>query len=228
MCYCRNIETLPQFSIKQIRVGLATKGLSLGKLETILPTNPGIKIIFSTTYSRRRVWYENPTPEGTFSFTLRYGNSGLLLDIQREGEEWVSTYALEKRESNLKPGTYRYYFKDHYSQEGTIFEKLYYLPEVREFVSRSVLNSHRVRYAEQRKGHKDRYFASPGKIPEGKDLRYRKRHYRGKETPFWRRYTSMVEESEYKWYLLSIGGGYASGLIPPEVERQIKEEYRRI
>jgi hypothetical protein len=58
-------------------------------------------------------------------------------------------------------------------------------------------------------------------------LRYRKSHYRGKITPFWDRYQRLSEERDWKITEYTIGRGFASGVIDPEVEMEIKEEYRK-
>ena len=58
-------------------------------------------------------------------------------------------------------------------------------------------------------------------------MRYRKSHYRGKITPFWDRYQRLSEERDWKITEYTIGRGFASGVIDPEVEMEIKEEYRK-
>ena len=223
MCYPRNIESLPTFGIKTLRTQLQREGYSLGKIDSLLSSGGFVQI--SQNWTQTDSWGERKVLLSVEIY-LRKDENGLYLETHRGDLRLGERYYLEKRESNLKPGTFRYYFADPFTP-GTLCEKLYYLPDVGEFLPRSILSSHRVRYSQQRKGHSDRYFFSPKHIPEGKELRYRKSHYRGKITPFWDRYQRLSEERDWKITEYTIGRGFASGIIDPEIEREVKEEYRK-
>ena len=225
MCYPRNIESLPTFGIKTLRKVLQGEGYSLGRVDSVLRPSSGDSVKMSQNWTERDSWGQR-RPLLSVDMYLRKDERGLYLETLRGDLRLGERYYLVKRESNLKPGTYRYYFADPFSP-GTLCEKLYYLPDVGEFLPRSILSSHRVRYSQQRKGHKERYYFSPKHIPEGKELRYRKTHYRGKSTPFWRRYQELTEERDWRFVEYTIGNGFASGIISPDIEREVKEEYRK-
>ncbi len=105
-------------------------------------------------------------------------------------------YYLVAKESNLKPGTYRYYFIDPYTdKEPGLCTKLYLYRGV--FYPRSILQSYGVLYKQQREGHTRRYvWTFYSRVPRWEDMRRRKSHYRGKETPVWRRYNYLCEEGD--------------------------------
>lgn len=228
MCYYWSIEDLPTLGIKSLRETLRKGGYTLGGVESALRPDSGDRVEFSLSWSKTHRLSGNTTSLGTAKIVLRRDSEGLVMDIYRGENTWSTPYRLVRRESNLLPGSYRYYISDPFSQGDSVCEKLYYLPVIGEFVPRSVLNSHRVRYSFQRKGHRDRLLSSPKGVPEERDLRYRKTHYRGKETPFWRRYRELSEDRDYKTLLFEAGEGYTAGLIPEDMERELREEYFRL
>lgn len=221
MCFHRNIETLPTFGIKVLRKSLREVGYSLGRVEAELRPGERFSRILHYYFVERNIYGREVQTSG--EIVILRDTQGLLLEFNR-GDY---SYRLVRRESNLKRGTFRYYILDPYSPGESLCEKLYYLPGVCEFIPRSILHAHRVRYAQQRKGHSDRYYFSPKHIPEGKELRYRKSHYRGRETPFWRRYRELTEERDWRITEYTIGRGFADGVIPPDLEEEIRLEYMR-
>lgn len=224
MCYPRNMESLPTFGIKTLRTQLRGEGLSLGDLETSPPGS--WDCIKMSLIWRRRDYHNGEAVFFSVEICLRRDQRGLYLDIYRGDLHLGESYRLVRRESNLKPGTFRYYFVDPFTWgRVSLCEKLYLLPDVGEFVPRSVLSSHRVRYSQQRKGHSDRYYSVSRHIPEGKELKYRKTHYRGKETPFWRRLRELQEERDYKITEYTVGTGIGSGIFSPEIESRLRESY---
>ena len=57
--------------------------------------------------------------------------------------------------------------------------------------------------------------------------KYRKSHYRGQITPFWERYKYTQEEKEDRLLEFEVGLGFASGLLPRDLETEILQEYCR-
>ena len=214
MCYSRSVGSLCPFSISILRKSLQKEGDSLGKIDRTL--SPGEKWgkVLNYSFEEKRSGHSVTT---TGKVEIYKDPRGLLLDFNGG----MYRYRLEKRESNLKPGTYRYYFLDPYSPTPSLCEKLYYLPGVCEFVPRSVLWSYGVLYTQQRKGKKARYF-DPRKLPE---TRYRKTHYRGRVTPFWDKYQRLQEEEETRYIEFVVGNGFTSGLVPLDVEREVILDY---
>ena len=234
MCYSQSIESLQSFGIPEITRLLRRQRYTLHKVDSLLDRHPGSKVEATWGWFTTSGLYGERRKSGECVFAIRKDSGGLYLEIrystQKEVKgETVSTpyrlrYDLVKRESNLKPGTYRYYIKDPYSTldgEG-LCTRLYFIPELEEFVPRSVLDSWGVRYRQQRKGHKDRYFFPGTRTPSTK---YRKSHYRGKETPFWRSYRERREEEDYRLLVYYAGTGISRGILPPDLERELLGEY---
>ena len=220
MCYRESVEGLLSFGISDITRGLRRQRKTLNKVDGILSPGSGF-VEYSPEWKISSGGYLNRI-ERKYSCKvyIRKDTSGLFLEIvystQREGDTETEMkhslrYDLTRKESNLKPGTFRYFIKDPYTpgEAGGICTRLYFLPELGEFVPRSILNSWGVRYSNQRRGHKDRYL-HPKKVPS---TRYRKSHYRGEETPFWRSYTERVEVEEYRTMQNLLSMGIGSGLI---------------
>ena len=234
MCYPTSTDNLLSFGIPSINKLLHKEGYTLQSLES--RCRPGTEDganFPSFTWTRTNRWTGEREKLGEVGLFIRRGLGGLYLEIRynirRKGGSWEKMclrYDLVRRESNLKPGTYRYYFRDPYTQGDSLCSQLYLLPEIGEFVPRSVLKSHGVLYAQQRAGHKERYFGGGKRPPE--DIRYRKKHYRGKETPFWRRYQELIEEDNYKWGLLLVGEYWSPEIGSPELAKPLIQEYRRV
>lgn len=234
MCYRISTDNLLSFGINSLTKLLRKEGYSLNSLESQMKPDSQDRVeIPSFTWTRRNKWTGERETLGEVCIRIRKGLGGLCLEILysvrrngKTGESMCLRYDLVRRESNLKPGTYRYYFRAPYSQEESLCSKLYLLPDIGEFVPRSVLKSYGVLYAQQRAGHKERFFGGGKRPPE--NIRYRKRHYRGKETPFWRRYNELVEEDNYKWGLLLVGEYWTPQIGSPELAQPLIQEYRRV
>ena len=233
MCYRISTENLLSFGIPSITRLLRKEGYSLHSLDSRLRPDSLDRVeIPSYTWTRTNSWTGERKVLGEVCIRIRKGLGGLCLEVEysvrKEGRPWDKMclrYDLVRRESNLKPGTFRYYFADPYSPGG-LCSRLYLLPDLWEFVPRSVLKRYGVLYAQQRAGHKERYFGGGKRPPE--NIRYRKKHYRGKETPFWRRYQELVEEDNYKWGLLTIGEWWSPEFGSPEIAEELRREYWRI
>ena len=233
MCYSKSVSGLFSFGIPEITRLLRRRRYTLNKIDSVFTPTPGNFVEVPYSWTQRDRLSGTQKKSGEIKVYVRKDTSGLYLDLQYtvlhpDGKrDPVSLrYDLVRRESNLKPGTYRYYIKDPYSPDGVgICTRLYFIPELGEFVPRSVLTSWRVRYSQQRKGHKDRYFYPGTKTP---DPKYRKTHYRGQETPFGRRSRELREEREYRDSLSLVGMGYGVGLIPREEEWELIREYCRV
>lgn len=235
MCYSKSVSELYSYGIPEITRALRRQRYTLHKIDSVFTPAPGNYVECTPTWTQRDRLSGGKKKAGEMKVYIRKDTSGLYLDIRYsisypDGKRVPVSlrYDLVRRESNLKPGTYRYYIKDPYSPkdpEGGICTRLYFLPELGEFVPRSILTSWRVRYSQQRKGHKDRYFYPGINTP---DPKYRKTHYRGKETPFGRRSRELQEEKQYRDTLSLVGMGYASGLIDRGEERELLREYCRV
>lgn len=233
MCYSKSVSELRSYGIPEITRGLRRQRYTLHKIDLLFKPDSGDKVELSPSWTQRDRLSGGQKKSGEIKVYIRKDSSGLYMDLQytlsfADGKKNPVSlrYDLVRRESNLKPGTYRYYIKDPYSQDGEgMCTRLYFIPELGEFVPRSVLASWRVRYSQQRKGHKDRYFYPGTKTP---DPRYRKTHYRGQETPFGRRSRELREEREYRDSLSLVGMGYGVGLIPQEEEWELIREYCRV
>lgn len=224
MCFSKSVEGLYSFSLKGLQTALRKSGYSFGVLDSVFTPGGGSFVSAGYSWIERDRWGDIVGTKEV-KVVLRRDKEGLCLEVQTpSGTPLGETYRLVKRESNLKPGTFRYYILDPFSPEESLCEKLYYLPGVGEFVPRSILQSHKVLYKQQRKGHTARYYYSPRNIPKTK---YRKTHYRGKITPFWEKYQRLQEEEETRYIEFVVGNGYTSGLCPPDVEREIILDYCR-
>jgi len=237
MCYASSRESLLSFGIPEITRGLRRKGYTWNKIYLrFLPDAKLNYIEIPWEWTTTTGGYLNRTEKkSSVKVFVRKDFSGLYLEIKytltrklQSGEisNNISTrYDLVRRESNLKPGTYRYYIKDPYSPdpEGGLCTRLYLLPDIGEFVPRSVLKSYGVLYSQQRKGHKERYLYPSWSVPK---TRYRKSHYRGKITPFWERYESLREESDYRWIVGAVVDGLGIGILPLDTQGEILREYK--
>lgn len=233
MCYSKSVSSLHSWGIPDITRGLRRRRLTIHKIDSVFTPDSRDCVEISPYWTETDRYTGETRKTGEIKVYLRKDSSGLYLDLQytlsfADGKKNPVSlrYDLVRRESNLKPGTYRYYIKDPYSQDGEgICTRLYFIPELGEFVPRSILTSWRVRYSQQRKGRKDRYFYPSIKTP---DPKYRKTHYRGQETPFGRRSRELREEREYREILSFVGMGWTAGLIPREDEWKLLEEYCRV
>lgn len=231
MCHSLSLNTLPSFGISDINRLLQREGYNLSRIDS-LPPESWKYVYIPLSFYLRDSYSGESEKGGTLALYLRKDGEGLYLEIRYKylrRETWRRMslrYYLERRESNLIPGTYRYYFLDPYTEEerDSLCSKLYFFPDSMEFVPRSVLHSSGVLYSQQRKGHTERYFYSLSPLPS---LRYRKRHYRGKETPFWRRYRELQEREEEKFIEFALGRGYAKGIISPGVEEEVLRDFSR-
>ena len=229
MCYILSLNTLPSFGVSDINRLLQREGYSLSRIDS-LPPESWKYVYIPLSFFLRDTYSGESNKRGSLALYLRKDREGLYLEIRYkylQRKEWRRMslrYYLERKESNLIPGTYRYYFLDPYSEEDFLCSKLDFYPESGEFVPRSILSSSGVLYSQQRKGHTERYFYDLSPLPS---LRYRKKHYRGKETPFWRRYRELQEREEEKFIEFVLGRGYAKGVLPPGVERSVCKDYSR-
>jgi hypothetical protein len=233
MCYRISTDSLLSFGISDITKLLRRKRHTLSELEPKFRPDSTDKVeIPSYTWTRRNSWTGETEKLAEVNLTIRKGLGGLCLEIRysirRDGKPWDSMclrYDLVRRESNLKPGTYRYYFRDPYSGTDSLCSRLYFLPDIGEFVPRSLLKSYGVLYSQQRRGKKDRYFSGFTHAPSGNKLRYRKRYYRGKETPFGRRYRELSEREEYRWGLFLMGNAWSPEIGSFEGVEELLREY---
>lgn len=233
MCYKVSLNSLPSFGIADINLLLRRINYSLSRIDS-LPPDSWKYVHIPLSFSVRDSFSGEKGKGGTISLYLRKDPEGLYLEIRykvlrgKSPGDVCLRYYLERRESNLIPGSFRYYFLDPYGEGDSLCSKLYYFPDSGEFVPRSLLQEYGVLYSQQRKGHTDRYyFGLSSKTPTQEELRYRKKHYRGKETPFWRRYQELREREEERFIEFVVGKGYAKGVFPPGVEREVSEEFCR-
>ena len=240
MCYTSSREGLLSFGIPEITRELRRKGYTWHKIDTIFkPDTERNYVEISWEWTTSSGGYFNRTEKkSSVKVYIRKDFSGLYMEIQytltrelqsgKVGNNISTRYDLVKKESNLKPGTYRYYIKDPYSPldpQGGLCSRLYLLPELGEFVPRSILKSHGVLYSQQRKGHRERFLSPSWNAP---DTKYRKSHYRGRITPFWERYKEICKELDYRWIISSVVDGSAEGLLPPDLQGELLQEYKRI
>lgn len=219
MCYSRSVEGLLSFGLSDINKILRREGYTLSSFETLL-RGP------SDYASSRLTWGEGGNL-GEVEVRILKDSEGLALELRyyipsRKRAENLR-YKLEKVESNLLPGTYRYYIQDPYTEGGGLCSRLYLIPEIGEFVPRSILKDWRVLYRTQRRSRKDRYYYF-SKLPE---TRYRKFHYRGRETPFGRRYQELQSIEDLKVAEMLVGWGIGAGVLPPDIEGLLGERYRK-
>ena len=227
----KSIDSLFSFGLSDINKFLrkVDKRLSISWIDSQLTGKPGGKVL----------------PTGGMNITITRGNSSInfvvsiykdseglyLLLLYKIGDSPISEYRykLVKKESNLKPGTYRYYILDPYSlKPDTLCTRLYFLPVSGEFVTRSLLKDWGILYAQQKKGKADRYYFGYKKPPGEDKLKYRKSHYRGKITPFWRRYEELVERDRYREVAYLLVSGYGLGLFPPGITAEVRKEHKRV
>ena len=235
MCYYLSLESLPSFGISDVNRLLQTEGYSLSKLDSLPPESWKYAYIpLCFTYSDSLTGERRKGRE--VSLYLKRDGDGLYLEIrysvrlQDRERNRLLRYYLTRRESNLIPGSFRYYFLDPYGEEeDSLCEKLYYYPETGDFYPRSYLSTSGVLYAQQRRGRLDRYYLGlTPKLLKGDSTRYRKKHYRGKVTPFWRRYQELKEREEERFIEFVVGSGYADGLrIPPDVRMEVCRDFQR-
>ena len=240
MCHHSSRESLLSFGIPEITRGLRRKGCTWHKIDLLFKPDAKLNFVeIPWEWTTTSGGYLNRTEKkSSVKVYIRKDFSGLYLEIKytlqrtlKAGEirnEISTRYDLTKRESNLKPGTYRYYIKDPYSTldpEGGLCTRLYFLPDIGEFVPRSILKSHGVLYSQQRKGHKERYLSPSWDAPKTK---YRKSHYRGRITPFWERYEEICRELDYRWTMSAVVDGLGVGIIPPDLQGELLQEYKRI
>ncbi len=233
MCYRSSLNSLPSFGITDINALLQRIGYSLSRIDS-LPPESWKYVSIPLSFSVRDSYTGDRTDWGKMYLHLRRDGKRLFLELRYkipQGEDWrrmCLRYYLERRESNLIPGTYRYYFVDPYRGGESLCSKLYYFPKSGEFVPRSLLSSFGVLYSQQRKGKTDRYFYGiTAKIPTQEELRYRKKYYRGKETPFWRRYRELKEREEERFIEFVLGRGFTKGILSPDVEKEVLQNFSR-
>lgn len=219
----RTIEELPSISLQELGAAIKRKGLSLGELDSDKYKDTGV--ILTSRYSWRvSDRWGNPTGSYSANLELRRDGSGLLFDFYTQDRKKIGdTYRLIRKKSNLIEGSYRYYIEDCFFP-GRFCSKLYYIPEVGEFVPRSILKSHNIIYRLQKRSKIERTYLSPVKIPP---TRYRKRHYRGKPTPFWARVEALRDREEIRLLEFYAGNGLSIGILPPEIEKNLIESYNR-
>lgn len=234
MCYCASLDSLPSFGVKDINKSLRSVGISLSKIDSLPPGSWDSIKFAPICFYYRDSWTGERREGRRIYLKLRKDPEGLYLEIsytiylRDRPEEKNIRYYLVKRESNLIPDTYRYYFSSQLQEESLFCSKLYFYPESGEFLPRSVLSASGVLYSQQRKGHTDRYyFGLSSRVPKEEKLRYRKTHYRGKITPFQERYNRLREEEDLRLVEYLVGKGFANGLIPPDLEKEVSVEFRK-
>ena len=218
-----SVDKLLSFGIKDISRILRGGGHPLPYLDSVLKPETGDKASFVLQWTRTNS-FTCETSTKSIGVTLQKLPEGFFLILRYvvDGRSKELYYPLVRRESNLKPGTYRYYIQDN-SSPGRLCLKLYLHPETGDFVPRSVLRSFGVLYSIQRKGHKERYFYNPRRIPE---TRYRKSHYRGRITPFWDMYQRLQDREEERFIEFCVGVGYSKGIVPRDIELAVMEDFR--
>lgn len=227
MCHSSSVESLFSFGISDINKLLRMRGYSLQKIDSSFLPGPG-------NYARLPLsWRDNRGKTHAIEVYLLKDSGGLYLELRynvsRGGTGNRSRelrYYLTRRESNLKTGTYLYYIKNPYTLEEKLCTRLYLLPDLGDFVPRSVLSSFKVLYSQQRKGKRERIY-SPKTLP---DKKHRKTHYRGKATPFWNRLQKLQEENDLKFIAFGVGLGVAKGIPLPDrgkIEEIIRKSGRK-
>lgn len=232
MGYHKSREELLSFGLSDITRELRRRRLTLHKIDSVFIPGGGSRVEWSPVWTiTTGGLYKRTESRHSVNIRIKKDTSGLYMEleyqVQRDGgpERLHSArYDLVPRGSNLKPGTSRYYIRDPYSLDGGgLCTRLYLLPELGEFVPRSILDSWGVRYANQRRGHKDRYL-HPRKVPSPK---YRKSHYRGTITPFWKSYQDKQEEEDYRLFQDYLSRGLCAGMLDPMTERSLLEDFCR-
>lgn len=233
MPYPESREGLLSFGLSDITRELRRRRLTLHKIDSVFVPGGGSRVEWSPVWTiTTGGLYKRTESRHSIKVRIMKDTSGLFLELEYQVQRAGGTgglrsarYDLAPIESNLKPGTYRYYIRDPYSPPGEVglCTKLYLLPELGEFVPRSILDSWGVRYANQKRGHKERYL-NPRKVPSPK---YRKSHYRGKVTPFWISYREKVEEEDYRLFQDYLSRGLCLGMLDPKTEREVLEDFCR-
>lgn len=227
------IDSLPSLGIADINRFLRTIDYNLSKIDSLPPDS------WRYVHIPLHFWtkdFSGDIKRGRkLDVYLRKDGEGLYTEFEYSllfnGKErdYSLRYYLVKRESNLIPGTYKYYFLNPYSEDergDSLCSKLYISLNTGELLPREVLSSSGVLYSIQKKGHRERfYFAHISRTPPSESLRYRKRHYRGKETPFWRKYQELREREEERFIEFAVGKGWGTGILPPEVETEVLEDF---
>lgn len=229
----KSVESLLSFGIDSISRGLRKhygKGVTLSSIDNSLSWKEDTLEIDYSPISLSVYWGNDSSKALRIFFGKDLDGLFMLLDYSKlYGYKSTQYYYLQRKESNLKPGTYRYYIIDPYAiKPGTLCTRLYYLPRVEEFVTKSILKSWGILYSQQRKGKADRYYFNYKKPPEGDKLKYRKSHYKGKITPFWRRYEELVERENYRGLAFLVAVGSGVGIYSPDVIAEVREEYHRV
>lgn len=207
-------EGLLNFPIGRISRFAKEKGYSLYDLETHYFDMLGASWIWTSKYGKTLL---------TAKMNIRKDGDGLYLEIlcDWEGKETRTIFYLRRRESNVKKGTYRYYFLDPFSEKDPGYcSKLYFVDGY--FYSRSYLQRDGVLYDLQRRGHTDRYvFGIWEKIPSPEKMKYRKTHYRGKQTPIWRKYDTIVHKGRQRLFSYYLAEGIIDGDWAERVARSL-------
>lgn len=182
---------------------LRRAGLSLWGIDAATREKTGVfcKGVILWTVTRGRS--EDNPQRYQVDFSIERDSVGLfvrlscVISLQRTSyrERIENRFYLVRKESNLLPGCYRYYFRDPYSRNRDgICSKLYFFR--RGFVTRTALQGYGMRYKLQRDSHISRSVWTPyNRIPDHPP-RYIKKHYRGKETPRFKRYRESLERAE--------------------------------
>lgn len=198
MYHYRSMETFLCLSLSGVRKQLQREGYTFSQMEEVASSGGYCTASIKWTERDR---YGELTTLGEILFRIAKDPVGLYLELiysTRQGETETPRryrYYLDKRESNLIPGTYLYYFVDPYSETG-LCTKLYCLDGI--FYPRSYLRHSGILYGQQREGHLQRsVWTYYHKIPE-RYRKYGKTHYRGKITPGYERYCRRVEEGEQR------------------------------
>lgn len=221
MEYKPNIDSLLSFRLSVVTKDLKRVGYTLDSLESRLKVGD---------YAEgKMVWSKGEDNVGSISYRVIKEDEGLSLELRysysTEGGtgNQIQRYSLVKRESNLIPGKYRYYILNPYTEEESLCTTLYLCGvDGVGFYPRSILSERGCLYKQQRESHIGRYVWSLyGQSNKSKyqHHKHRKSHYRGKPTPFWRRYTYLVEESDRRYweYLISKGMADYQDLCSPDL-----------
>lgn len=218
----QNIDSLLSFRLSEVTKDLKRVGYSLDSLDS--------RFKVGDYAEGQMVWSRGEDKVGSISYRVIKEDEGLSLELRYSYSTEGGTgnqrqrYSLVKRESNLIPGKYRYYIQNPYTKEDSLCSILYLCRCAGSvgFYPRSILNEKGYLYKQQRESHTGRYVWSMCERANRKkytDLRHRKSHYRGKPTPFWRRYQYLVEESDKRlWvYLISKGMADYKDLCSPDL-----------
>lgn len=216
-----NIDSLLSFRLSEVTKDLKRVGYTLSSLESRLKVGDYAE--------SKMIWSKGEDKVGSISYKIIKEDEGLSLELRysysTEGGtgNQIQTYSLVKRESNLLPGKYRYYILNPYTEEESLCTTLYLCGvDGVGFYPRSILSERGCLYRQQRESHIGRYvwsLCSQSNRNKYQHLKHRKTHYRGKPTPFWRRYTYLVEESDRRLmsYLISKGMADNKDLCSPDV-----------